>query len=353
MRQEPIIIIFQRELEKLPTFPLIGTVSRFCLEADFWGTNLQDGHPTREPDKAFRNPALCGAAIQGLPASRGLCSSRVIGVLLPRLPATSLSLCAAFSPARRSNSLGCPSPGRTLMQIRLKSVFTRTQPRRRFNKFPLVFLKEEFRNVPGMNPKATDAGNSSLEAQTEWPSKSVHQIARERCKRHFHSTPDESRVKKSSSIRGILSLGGQSSFGSTRNALARQSSSKSETQRSCVSIFASVCRLKSHPHRRQRAASIGCVNPCWSRNRRICNPTRFRGFFVMFRFPNRNSRRNAISKGSEFRTPISLAFSEFFSDFRGDDNFFHQMNFLLKETEEYTVLLHIRHSSTSETFNTQ
>jgi hypothetical protein len=216
-----------------------------------------------------------------------------------------------------------------------------------------VFLKEEFRNVPGMNPKANDAGNSSLKAQTEWQSKSVIQIACERRTRNFHSTPDESRAKKSSSIRGVLSLGGQSSFGSTRNALARQSSSKSETQRSCVSIFASVCRLKSHPHRRQRAASIGCVNPCWSRNRRICNPTRFRGFFVMFRFPNRNTRRNAISKGSEFRTPISLAFSEFFLDFRGDNNFFHQMNFLLKEKEEYTVLLHIRHSSTSETFNTQ
>ena len=117
----------------------------------------------------------------------------------------------------------------------------------------------------------------------------------------FHSIPGESLSKKSSSIRGILSLGGQSSLGSTRNALARQSSSKSETQRSCVSILASVCRLKSHPHRRQRAANIGCVSFCWSRNRRICSPTRFRGFF-MFRFQNRNARRLAISKGSEFRT---------------------------------------------------
>ncbi len=123
----------------------------------------------------------------------------------------------------------------------------------------------------------------------------------------FHSMPGESRSKKSSSIRGILSLGGQSSLGSTRNALARQSNSKSETQRSCVSILARVCRLKSQPHRRQRAASIGCVSPCWSRKRRICGPTRFRGFFFMFRFQNRNARPSAVFKGSEFRTRISLA----------------------------------------------
>ncbi len=125
-----------------------------------------------------------------------------------------------------------------------------------------------------------------------------------------YSVSCESRLKKSSSNRGILSLAGHSSCGSTRKALARQSSSKSETQRSCVSILASVCRLKSHPHRRQRAASIGCVSPCWSRNRRICSPTRFRGFFVMFRFPKQNTRATAIYKGSEFRTlrtPISLA----------------------------------------------
>ena len=124
---------------------------------------------------------------------------------------------------------------------------------------------------------------------------------------NFHSTPEESRSKKSSSIRGILSLEGQSSPGSTRKALARQSSSKSETQRSCVSILARVCRLKSHPQRRQRAASIGCVNFCWSRKRRICRPTRFRGFFFMFRLQSQNNRERAAVKGSEFRTPILLA----------------------------------------------
>lgn len=124
---------------------------------------------------------------------------------------------------------------------------------------------------------------------------------------HFHSIAGESRSKKSSSSRGILSLGGQSALGSTRNALAKQSNSKSETQRSCVSILASVCRLKSHPQRRQRAASIGWVSPCWLRNRRICGPTRFRGFFFMFQFWNWNSRQPVVFKGSEFRTLILLA----------------------------------------------
>lgn len=121
-----------------------------------------------------------------------------------------------------------------------------------------------------------------------------------------HSTPLERRVKKSCNVREARSFGGNKSSGSTRRALARQSSSKSETHRICVSIFASVCRLKSHPHRRQRAASIGCDNLCWSRNRRISNPTIFRGFFFMFRFRNSNARKNAALKGSEFRT-ICLA----------------------------------------------
>lgn len=123
----------------------------------------------------------------------------------------------------------------------------------------------------------------------------------------LHSIAGESRSKKSSSIRGILSLEGQSSLGSTRNALARQSNSKSDTQRSCVSILAKVCRLKSHPQRRQRAANIGCVSPCWSRNRRICGPTRFLGFFFMFQFRNRDARQSSVFKGSEFRTLILLA----------------------------------------------
>lgn len=155
----------------------------------------------------------------------------------------------------------------------------------------------------------------------------------------FYSTPDESRSKKSSSIRGILSLAGQSSCGSTRNALARQSSSKSETQRSCVSILARVCRLKSHPHRRQRAASIGCVSLCRSRNRRICGPTRFRGFF-MFRFRKRNGRELTPPKGSEFRTVISLAsFGVFWKS--GDGNRFSgPMNNFFKKNPRYSLHCH-------------
>ena len=112
----------------------------------------------------------------------------------------------------------------------------------------------------------------------------------------------ESLPKKSSSIRGILSLAGHKSSGSTLKALARQSNSKSDTHRNCVSIFARVSRLKSHPQRRQRAASIGCVNCRWSRRRRICGPTRFRGLRFMFRYRNTQTRKSAALKGSEFRT---------------------------------------------------
>jgi len=128
-----------------------------------------------------------------------------------------------------------------------------------------------------------------------------------------YSTPEESRLKKSSSIRGILSLAGQSSCGSTRNALARQSNSKSETQRNCVSIFASVSRLKSHPQRRQRAASIGCERFCWSRNLRICGPTMFRKFF-MFRFQNRNANRykfSMVRNTERFDLLINVGFEKF------------------------------------------
>lgn len=141
-------------------------------------------------------------------------------------------------------------------------------------------------------------------------SRGAPRLADEHSQIHFpfisiYLTSGESRAKKSLSIVGILSLAGQSSCGSTRNALARQSSSKSETQRNCVSILASVCRLKSHPHRRQRAASMGCVSPCWPRKRRICSPTRLRGFFVIVPASELKSTESGTPKGSEFRTVIS------------------------------------------------
>ena len=119
------------------------------------------------------------------------------------------------------------------------------------------------------------------------------------------STEAESREKKSSKMTGIFSFEGQRSLGATRNALARQSNSKSETQRSCVSILARVSRLRSQPHRRHRAANMGCVKPCWLRNLRICGPTMFLGL-PMFRNRNlsvgnvthdkvRNSERNSLA----------------------------------------------------------
>ena len=311
---------------KSPACRQIGIASRFCSTANFWETSLRPGHPAREPDKAFHNPALCAAAIPDWPANHGLCSNRAVEVSWQKFPATSLSLCAVFSPANRSNSLECPSRSLTVAQMRGQSVFTQTQMTLRFCFLVLEFCEGGFRNLSRMNRKSDDAISFSPKAQTEWCSKLVHRVARfqparKGRKKNFHSTPDESLSKKSSSIRGILSLDGQSSFGSTRNALARQSSSKSETHRSCVSILARVCRLKSQPHRRQRAANIGCVSFCWSRNRRICRPTRFRGFFFMFQLPNQNDKKGANSKGSEFRTMISLANGEAFSDFRFDDNF--------------------------------
>ena len=129
----------------------------------------------------------------------------------------------------------------------------------------------------------------------------------------FYSTPEESRLKKSSSIRGILSFDGHKSCGSTRNALARQSNSKSETQRNCVSIFASVSRLKSQPQRWQRAANMGCERFCWSRNLRICGPTMFRKFF-MFRFQNHNANGYKIymvRNPERFSLPSNAGFEKF------------------------------------------
>lgn len=138
MRQESAPIIFRRELGKSLIFHLIEIASRFCSEPDFLETNLQDGYLTRAPDKTFHNRALCAVVIPDSQVNRGLCSNRAIGVFWPRFPATSLSLCAAFSPARRSNFWGCLSQKATLRQTWQKSVFTRTQLTRRFNIFALV-----------------------------------------------------------------------------------------------------------------------------------------------------------------------------------------------------------------------
>jgi hypothetical protein len=51
--------------------------------------------------------------------------------------------------------------------------------------------------------------------------------------------PDlDNRPKKFSSVFGILSLAGHNSFGSTRNAFARQIISKSDTHLTCVPVLA-------------------------------------------------------------------------------------------------------------------
>jgi len=74
----------------------------------------------------------------------------------------------------------------------------------------------------------------------------------------------------------------------------------------------------------------------------------------MFRLRNQNDKECAISKGSEFRTPISLANSGVYLERRLQSKFSSsQMNEILKESNEYAVMLHIRHSPASETFNTE
>lgn len=169
-----------------------------------------------------------------------------------------------------------------------------------------------------MKPKANNARSSSLKTLAKQRLEFAHQVPRRpmtpaRRVGNFHSTSEDSRLKKSSSIRGILSFDGHKSSGSTRKALARQSSSKSETQRTWVSILASVSRLKSQPQRRQRAANIGCVSFCWSRRRRICGPTKLRKFF-MFRFQNRNASgcKTLVVRNTErFDLPPNAGFEKF------------------------------------------
>jgi hypothetical protein len=178
--QRPIIV--RRELEKSPICRRIGIESRFCSTANFWETNLRGEHPRREPDKAFHNPALCVAVIRGWPMNPGLCSSRAVEALRPKLPATSLFLCAVFSPAPRSSSLERPSQPTTLMKSRCKSVFTLTQPSHRFHFFALVFEGGSCKKVSGMNRKANFIRRCSRmkialpEVPSAEPSKFLYQI---------------------------------------------------------------------------------------------------------------------------------------------------------------------------------
>jgi hypothetical protein len=157
--QRPIIV--RRELEKSPICHRIGIESRFCSTANFWETNLRGERLRREPDKAFHNLALCVAVIRGWPMNPGLCSNRAVEALRPKLPATSLFLCAVFLPARRSSSLERPSQPTTLMKSQRKFVFTLTQSSQRFHNFALVFEGVGCKKVAGMNRKANFIGRCS------------------------------------------------------------------------------------------------------------------------------------------------------------------------------------------------
>jgi hypothetical protein len=73
----------------------------------------------------------------------------------------------------------------------------------------------------------------------------------------------------------------------------------------------------------------------------------------MFRFQNRNNRKNAISKGSEYRTAILLANLSVCSERPTQRQFFFApMNKILKELDKFSVLLRKGHLSALETFNT-
>jgi hypothetical protein len=135
MKQHRQTAIAPLGLEKLPAFGRIEIASRFCSMADCLGTILQGGHPERGTDKAFRNPAPGAAAIPGSPANPGLCSSRVVGVWSPELPATSPSFCAISAPASRSSSLAALSPLATVTELRENAVFTYTQTSIKISRF--------------------------------------------------------------------------------------------------------------------------------------------------------------------------------------------------------------------------
>lgn len=112
---------------KSRVFDLIEIEDRFCLTAGSWGINLQGERSARERGKAFRNRAPVAAAIPNWRANPGLYSSRAVGVLWPRHPATSPFSCAISLPASRPNSLMALSPAVTVMASGRKSVFTYTQ----------------------------------------------------------------------------------------------------------------------------------------------------------------------------------------------------------------------------------
>ena len=138
MKQNLRHIIFRHGSEKSPVCQPIEIAPRFYLTADSSEINHQGESPRHEPNRTFRNPALCAAVIRDWPGNPGLCSSRAVEVWWPELPATSPFLCATSSPAGRSNSWGCPSRPTTVMRTHRKCVFTQTQMTQKCHIFPLA-----------------------------------------------------------------------------------------------------------------------------------------------------------------------------------------------------------------------
>ena len=95
--------------------------------------------------------------------------------------------------------------------------------------------------------------------------------------RHSNDGECERRAKQSSKSFFASCFFGRRSARSQFNAPARQTISKSEIQRTWVSIFANVSLLRFQPHRLHRAASWGWVSPAWYRSLRTAGPAMLRG----------------------------------------------------------------------------
>ena len=167
-----LAITVQHGLEKSPASRQTGIGSQFCLTANSLEINLQAGHPIRVPSKAFRNLALCAAAIPDSPANRGLYSSRAVAISWPRFPATSLFSHAVSSPAGRPNSLGYPSRTMTVMRTFRRSVFAHTQSSQNIFIFGLVFFGNVPKNLSEMNWKPIGAKNCPRIGRRQRASKS-------------------------------------------------------------------------------------------------------------------------------------------------------------------------------------
>ena len=88
------------------------------------------------------------------------------------------------------------------------------------------------------------------------------------CTMH-HSAPTQGGASNACASFAAFVSGGKSDSSGTLRVRAGITSSASDTQRDCPSIFAMVSRSMSHPIRWQRAANAGCDQPRSFRRRRI------------------------------------------------------------------------------------